>query len=334
MNRRALIVFVILNIAISVGVALVVITLWQSMQTEMAAAPEVVTFELVITTTPGPTQTPWIVTVQGPAAVGPIFTPGPGEPTVAPTLNASVLPEIVTSIALTQQAGGASVSASGETIYIVQDGDNPSIIAERLGVSLLDFLCINDLGTIDDPEFIFPGDEVKIPGPGFVCEPNAVPTEASDEEPLAATDDGGEVAAAGVTPDGSLVEAAEVALGETPLPTVTLAPTASDAQVLITQVVGAGDVTSEGVVIRNQGGLIDMEGWTLYDTQGTVFTFPDYRLFSTGEVTVYSRVGENTAAALFWDETRAVWQPGDVISLADANGEVQSTLRVDAAGAP
>jgi len=51
-------------------------------------------------------------------------------------------------------------------------------------------------------------------------------------------------------------------------------------------------------------------------------------------VTVYSRVGENTAAALFWDETRAVWQPGDVVSLADAIGEVQSTLRVGETGSP
>ncbi len=334
MNRRALIVFVILNIAISVGVALLVIVLWQSMQDETETIPEVQVFEVVITATPGPTQTPWIVTVQGPAVAGPVFTPGPGEPTVAPTLNADVLPQVATNIALTQQAGGAAVSESGEITYTVQDGDNPSIIAEAFDVSLTDFLCINDLGTIDDPEFIFPGDVVKIPGPGFVCEPGAVVVDAGEEETPTETGDGGETGPAGATPDSSLADAAEAALGETPIPTVTLAPTAADAQVVVTQVVGAGDVTSEGVVIRNQGGLVDMEGWTLYDTQGNVFTFPDYRLFSNGAVTVYSRVGENTAAALFWDETRAVWQPGDVVSLADAIGEVQSTLRVGETGSP
>ncbi len=34
--------------------------------------------------------------------------------------------------------------------------------------------------------------------------------------------------------------------------------------------------------------------------------------------------------ALFWGQSRAVWQAGDVVTLANARGEVQSTLRVAA----
>ncbi len=321
MNRRALIVFVILNITISVGVALLVIVLWQSTQETQEPVPQVQVFEVIITATPGPTQTPWIVTAIAPG--GAIRTPEPGEPTIAPTLNPNILPDIATQAALTQVA--IQSSGSEERTYTVQEGDNPALIADRLEVPLDDLLCANDLGTIDDPEFIYPGQALIIPGPDFICEPGAVATPAEEAGEPAAT----AASTPGAGPAESLAEAAAgTASAATPVPTVTLAPTAADAQVIIVQIVGAGDVTSEGVVIRNQGGLVDMEGWTLYDTQGTVFTFPDYRLFANAGVTVFSRVGENTAAALFWDETRPVWQPGDVATLADADGEVQSTFRV------
>ena len=48
MNRRALIVFVLLNIAISVGVALLVIYFWQQWQAEPLDDAVVQVFEVVI----------------------------------------------------------------------------------------------------------------------------------------------------------------------------------------------------------------------------------------------------------------------------------------------
>jgi hypothetical protein len=45
-------------------------------------------------------------------------------------------------------------------------------------------------------------------------------------------------------------------------------------------------------------------------------------------VTVFTRVGEDTPVALFWGETQAIWQEGDVVSLANAAGVVQSSFRV------
>jgi LysM repeat protein len=314
MNRRALIVFVILNIAISVGVAMLVIVWWQSSQGEPLEEPVVQVFEVVITTTPGPTQTPWIVTVVGnESAAGALdVEPGSDEPTVAPTLNADILPAIATSAALTQVA--VRNTGSEEQTYTVESGDSPSTIAESFEVALNDLLCINDLGTVDDPEFIYPGQVLLIPGADFDCEASL--GAAFAEEPTAAAT------------TASVGTVATALANATVVPTVTLAPTAENAQVTVVQVVGADDVTSEGVVLRNQGGLVDLRGWTLYDTQGNEYVFPDYRLFPDAGVTVFTRVGENTPVALFWGETRAIWQVDDVVSLANADGVVQAVFRV------
>ena len=313
MNRRALIVFVLLNIAISVGVALLVIYFWQQWQAEPLDDAVVQVFEVVITATPGPTQTPWVVTVVAEAgAEDEVAAPGFADPTVAPTLNQDILPAIATSAALTQVA----VQSSGqeERTYTVQAGDNPSLIAEANEVSLEDLLCANDLGTVDNPDFIFAGQVLIIPGADFVCDPTTIVVEAEEDEP--------EAGAADAASRPTTVPLA------TAIPTVTLAPTAENAQVVVVEVIGADDVTREGVVLRNQGGLVALRGWTLYDTQGNIYTFPDYRLFPDAGVTIFTRVGENTPVALFWGETRAVWEVGDVVSLANASGVVQSTFRV------
>jgi LysM repeat protein len=336
MNRRALIVFVVLNIVISIGVALLVIAAWQSMQGDPLQEPAVQVFEVIITVTPGPTQTPWIITEQGDGAVAAVPTSGSGgtgdEPTVAPTLNEEILPFIATSAAETQVA--IQSSGSEEQTYTVQSGDSPASIAEAFELSVDDLLCANDLGTVDDPEFIFPGQALLIPGSDFECvataplateTPTPEPTSEETEEAEATDEDG---TASPRTPSSS--DAAALNAAATAVPTITLAPTAADAQVTIVQVIAAGDVTSEGVEIRNQGGLVDLAGWTLFDTEGNTYTFPDYRLFSSAGVTIYTRVGEDTPVGLYWGETRAVWQAGDVISLANADGEVQSTLRVAA----
>ncbi len=310
MNRRALVVFVMLNIAISVGVAILVIVAWQSFNQTNVQEPVVQVFEVVVTATPGPTQTPWVVTVVGNATPALGGQPGSGEPTVAPTLNESILPDIATAAAATQSAIRAS--GSQEQTYTVQSGDNPSTIAQSLGVMVDDLLCANDLGTVDNPQYIYEGQVLIVPGPGFVCRTRAV--EIDDEETP-------------TPPAGS--SSGQVAPSRTAAPTVTLAPTAENAQVAIVQVIGPGDVTSEGVVLENRGGLVDLQGWTLYDTEGNIFTFPDYRLFPGAGVTVFTRVGQNTPVALFWGQTRAVWQPGDVVSLANASGVVQSNVSVN-----
>jgi LysM repeat protein len=230
MNRRALFVFVLLNIVISIGVALAVILAYQTfVPQENTGMPVVQTFEVIITATPGPTQTPWVVTVQAAApAVGDGSGGGGDEPTVAPTLNADILPGIATAAAETQVA--IQASGSQEQTYTVQSGDSPSIIAQNLGVSLSDLLCANDLAP-SRTRIHLPGQTLIVPGAGFVCVASAPPpTEAPTERVIeAAANTAVPAGAGGLTTSGG-----------TPIPTVTLAPTAENAQVTIVQVVAAG----------------------------------------------------------------------------------------------
>src|SRR5258708_40085281 len=67
----------------------------------------------------------------------------------------------------------------------------------------------------------------------------------------------------------------------TPVPSATLAPTASQAQVDVTQVISPGDITAEGIELRNiSGGVIHMEGGNVCKNSGEKFIFPDYRMFT------------------------------------------------------
>jgi hypothetical protein len=76
---------------------------------------------------------------------------------------------------------------------------------------------------------------------------------------------------------------------------------------------------------------VDITGWTLTDSEGNEFIFPEQLLFSNASVTIYTRVGQDTPVVLFWGQNEPVWgEPGDVVTLADADGVVQSVLRLEA----
>ena len=141
--------------------------------------------------------------------------------------------------------------------------------------------------------------------------------EANDEVEAEGTSEVSSTLAPGVTPSPTL------------LATVTLAPTVAGSTVQISEVIGAGQLTLEGVEIVNEGNTIDISGWTLSDGDGNEFTFPDERrLFSGASVTVNTREGANTAILFFWGLDEAVFEPGDVVVLTDADGDVQSSMRV------
>ena len=113
--------------------------------------------------------------------------------------------------------------------------------------------------------------------------------------------------------------------------TLTLPPTASSAQVQIVEVKNAGDVTSESVTIKNVGDTINVKGWTLSDSSGHVYTFSERYLFSQAIILINTRVGADTPQALFWNRDQAAFgDPGDVLTLKDDKGVVQSTYRVEA----
>jgi hypothetical protein len=59
--------------------------------------------------------------------------------------------------------------------------------------------------------------------------------------------------------------------------------------------------------------------------------FTQQLLFSNAEVTIYTRSGTNTPIALFWGLDEPVWgDAGEILTLRDANGDVQASLRLSA----
>lgn len=109
----------------------------------------------------------------------------------------------------------------------------------------------------------------------------------------------------------------------------TLQPTASNLglQMEIVEITGVGDITREQVVIRNNGNVVDMSGWTLSDGQGNIFTFPSGRqLFSGASVIINTRIGIDTPVMLFWGQDVSVFESGDMVILKNQAGEVVINL--------
>jgi LysM repeat protein len=292
MKRRMLLAFIVLNVVVTIVVTLVVAT-WIT-----ESRPETTPISLspvvhVITNPPGPTQTPDIRVVT--ATLNPETPQAAGlEPgaTEGPTETPT----------LTEGELTATEAVAHERLtHTVTEGEYFGVIAEMYDVMVADLLCQNGM-TEDD--IIYPGDVLVIPGPeGCDYSPTEAPTERPGDAPA-----------------------------RTPLPTITLQPTAENAQVRITGVLSAGDVTAEEVTLTNEGGLIDLKSWTLYDRQGNAFTFPEYRLFPGGSVRVRTRRGDDTPIVLYWDLNTAVWgEEDDAVTLADAEGNVQSIYTLDGA---
>ncbi|MBL8120499.1 MAG: lamin tail domain-containing protein, partial [Anaerolineae bacterium] len=83
-------------------------------------------------------------------------------------------------------------------------------------------------------------------------------------------------------------------------------------------------------IIRNNGNNVNLKDWKISDSQGNTYTFTERILFSNGLVTIYSRVGQDTAIALFWNRTQPAFEPGDVVTLTDNQGRVQGSFRLPA----
>lgn len=89
-----------------------------------------------------------------------------------------------------------------------------------------------------------------------------------------------------------------------------------------------GDLEREYLRLLNTGGEVSMEGWTLDDGEGHEYRFPDFTFFESGAVLIHTRAGVDTTIDLYWGLDQAVWLPGKVIMLRDAQGEVQDTFKI------
>lgn len=316
MRRRSSTLFILLNVLVSLGVALGVIYLWNA-QNPPQPPVQVYTVEVLITNTPDPNATVpvRIITATplpgsiGALPTGILDTPS-GPPATLPTLDATAL-----SVDTTLQ-GTATALPQNCIPHVVQSGDTPFGIAQQYGASGFTLMEVNGL-TDETATRLQVGDVLIVPLEG--CPLTAAEVARPTEPP-----------GAGAQSAESTTEAGPESTAEaTVRPTLTLPPTAVNAQVEIVEVVGAGDVTAEGVVVRNLGNTINVTGWTLSDSAGNTYTFAERFLFSNALLTVFTRVGQDTPVALFWNRNAPLFsEPDTVLTLRDANGVVQSTYRV------
>ena len=215
----------------------------------------------------------------------------------------------------------------GCLLHTIGEGEFPTLIVESYDLppqTTFTMMLINGL-TEETATNLQIGETLVIPFEGCpvdeFLEIQGITAETAAQE----TDEAGAEATSEV--------AATLAPGVTPSPTapatVTLAPTVSGSTVRISSLIGEGQLSQEGVEIVNEGNTIDISGWTLSDGDGNEFIFPDQRrLFSGASVTVNTRQGANTAILFFWGLDEAVFESGDVVVLTDADGDVQSSMRV------
>lgn len=323
MRRRSLFVMLILNVIVSAAVILGVLAVMNPSSGQQTANQIVITVPILVTSTVDPNATPLVRIITAtplPGSIGPLPT-GLVETASSPqtpvnTFDAQAL------TGDTSLQGTATALPQNCILHTVAEGDTPFGIAEQYGTDGASLMEVNGLND-ETASLLQIGDVLIVPLEG--C-----PLTAAD---LATEEPTEEVSADGSTAEGTAEATSESTAEVVPTvrPTLTLPPTAASAQVEIVEVTGAGDVTAEGVVIRNVGNTINLKNWTLTDSAGNVYTFAERFLFSNALVTVYSRVGQDTAIALFWNRSQpAFGDEGEVLTLQDDKGVVQSTYRVAA----
>jgi LysM repeat protein len=321
MRRRSLVTFVVLNVLISLGVALAVISTLGP-QNQGGSQQVVITVPILVTATQDPNATRDVIIITA--------TPQPGSQqavalptglldgaslsggplaTLDPQLLASDVSLQLTATALPQNC----------IPYVVKSGDTPFGIAVEYNADAFQLMEVNGLDDVAASNLQI-GDSLIIPLEGCALTAADVSSASVEDED----------ADAETTEDVDETEAVSQTRTPAPTarPTVTIPPTAENAQVVIRNVRDSGDMSAEAVEIQNNGATVDLQNWTLSDADGNEYTFAQQRLFSGGSITLNTRAGQNTPVVLFWGQTSPVWQSGDVVTLSNAQGQVQSTFRV------
>jgi hypothetical protein len=315
MQRRGSIIFIILNVVVTAAVAFIIVkTLGE--QNPQQSPVQVITVEVRITNTPDANATPRVVIITA--------TPLPGTPQTVPLPNDLFATQEVNGTPITAQPlpegdsnlqGTATALPPNCILHVVQEGDTPFGIAEQYGADGFQLMEVNGM-TEETAAQMQIGDVLIVPLEGCALTAADIATEVPTEDQA-------------LLAEGTSEATSESTSEPTVHPTLTLPPTAASAQVQIVQVVSPGDVTAEGVVIRNNGESINIKDWTLSDSNGNTYTFTERLLFSNASITLFTRTGQDTAIVAFWNRnTPAFGQPGTVLTLKDQAGVVQSTYRI------
>lgn len=120
------------------------------------------------------------------------------------------------------------------------------------------------------------------------------------------------------------LSAVPAGLTGTPLPSGEFA-----GQLQISAVIGAGDLDNERLTIDHVGDAdISLSGWRLRDENGNQYDFPALVLHPGAQVSLFTKQGDDTSTQLYWDRSVSVWSSGELVSLLDANGELQASYEV------
>ena len=324
MRRPAL--FILVNIIVSIIVVIVVVSVLNSRNPATTETPMVVTVPVLITTTPNAAQ-PQVIVVTATPGPGIVILPTDiiGEIQVSGTR--APIPTVDQTIVATTGAGAALAEAQAALPencipHPLAEGEFPSLVAEQYGVALADLLAVNNL-TEETSALLQIGQVLIVPLDG--CDLSAETIGATQTATFLPS------RTPTLTPTITPIQPTSTASPPpTATPTTTLPPTAENARVSIIAVRDAGSVTNELVEIRNNDtAVVDLSGWKLQDADGNEYLFPaERRLFGGGSVTLFSRVGDDTAIALFWDRQQSAYTRGEVITLFDNQGRAQSTFTV------
>ncbi len=325
MRRRSLITFIFLNVLITLAVVYAATTLLNTGSPPSTTNQVVITVPILVTATTDPNLTPNVRIITATPQPGTVILPT-GIVDASSALTATIPLSTFDAQSLSATgADGQPVPAStllpdGCIIHTLVSGDTPFGIAVQYGADPFRLMEVNGLDDVA-ASLLQIGDTLIVPLENCpLSGPITTPAPTLDETP---------------TVESGLAEAtaeatAEVTPTPTLRPTLTLPPTAANAQVEIAEVVGAGNINTEGIIIRNNGNNVNLKDWKLSDSQGNTYTFTERILFSNGLVTIYSRVGQDTAIALFWNRTQPAFEPGDVVTLTDNQGRVQGSFRLPA----
>ncbi len=309
-----------------------------------SAEPEriLVTVPIVITATPDPLYTPPVIIITSTvdrtqvalppdilesasaANAGGTSAPNTTPGTPLPTLNLADAQQLNPGVAET-----ATALPQNCILHTLAEGDTPFGIAAQYGANPFSLLEANGL-TEETSLLLQIGQTLIVPLEG--CPVDQLPSFIASSVESADDTEATEEATQDAEATAEVTETLQFTLTPSPSPTITLAPTAANAQIEIVGVERPGDVTAEGIRIRNNGNTVRVTGWRMTDLQGNEFVFPEVLIFSNQEIAIFTRPGQNTPIALFWGLDTAVWgDEGDVITLYNDKDQVQATLRLSSA---
>lgn len=108
-------------------------------------------------------------------------------------------------------------------------------------------------------------------------------------------------------------------LPSTPEPTPTKTP------IVRIQIESPGNLLSEAISITNDSNqAINLQGWQIQRVGGPTYTFDSVSIFPGGNLSLYSRIGNDTSVAIYWGQLSPVWQSGDIVTLLGVDGRVEA----------